>query len=150
MKKYIILLLFYFAVTACDKTAKPINYGEDQCDFCSMSIVRKTHAAQMITEKGKQYKFDAIECMINFIKEEPQKYKNATFLVANYNEPGEMIPAEKANYLISKNLPSPMGEYLTAFASVDGAQQAQKKLDGKIYSWDQLNRVIKNDTHKHH
>jgi copper chaperone NosL len=150
MNKYIVLAFFFVAITACDKSAKPINYGEDQCDFCSMGIVQKTHAAQMVTEKGKQHKFDAIECMVNFIKDESGKFDNATLLVANYNQPGEMIPAENASYLISENLPSPMGAYLTAFASLSDAEAAQEKLEGKIYQWDDLEKVIKKDIHKTH
>ncbi|AFU67705.1 copper-binding lipoprotein NosL [Psychroflexus torquis ATCC 700755] len=150
MNKYIILTFIFISITACDKSAKPINYGEDQCDFCSMGIVQKTHAAQLVTEKGKQHKFDAIECMVNFVKDKSGKFNNATLLVVNYNQPGKMILAESASYLISKNLPSPMGAYLTAFASVSDAEAAQEKLKGEIYQWDNLKKVIKKDIHKIH
>lgn len=150
MKKYTFLALVFIAITSCDKSAKPIKYGEDQCDYCSMSIVKKTHAAQLVTEKGKQHKFDAIECMVNYIKEDSKKFENATLLVANYNKPGEMIPAKNSSYLISKNLPSPMGAYLTAFRSKNEAEEAQSKLEGKVYKWDELKSVIKKDIHKHH
>jgi len=47
-------------------------------------------------------------------------------LVANYNQPGEMISAENSAYLISENLPSPMGANLTAFASTAEAKEAQE------------------------
>jgi copper chaperone NosL len=137
-------------ITACDKSANPIKYGEDQCDFCSMGIVQKTHAAQLVTEKGKQYKFDAIECMVNFIKDKSGEFDSATFFVANYNHPGEMIPAESTSYLISENLPSPMGAYLTAFASLSEAKAAQKKLKGEIYQWNDLEKVVRKDIHKTH
>lgn len=150
MKTKIVLIIVLFTLIACDKSAKPIHYGEDQCDFCSMSIVQKTHSAQLVTEKGKQHKFDAIECMVNYIKKEPKKFENAILLVANYNQPGEMIPAKEATYLISKNIPSPMGAYLTAFATIDDAKQAKDKLDGKLYAWDELSDVIQKDIHQHH
>lgn len=150
MKKHFFLILIFITITACDKSAKPISYGEDQCDYCSMTIVQKTHSAQLVTEKGKQRKFDAIECMINYIKEEPQKFKSATLLVANYNQPGEMIPAENSTFLISKNLPSPMGANLTAFASTAEAKVVQKKLDGKVYQWNELKKVINKDSHQNH
>lgn len=139
-----------FLVSACSKAPKPIQYGEDQCDYCSMGIVKKTHSAQLVTAKGKQFKFDAIECLVNFIKESPEKFENANLLVANYNQPGEMISAENASYLISKNLPSPMGAYLTAFKSKEAAQKAQQKLGGKIYRWAELKTVITKDIHKQH
>lgn len=149
MKKYIILILSFIAVTACDKSRQAINYGEDQCDFCSMGIVQKTHAAQLVTQKGKQRKFDAIECMVNFVKRDTEKMTDASLFVANYNQPGEMIDAKTATYLISKNLPSPMGAYLTAFASAEDAKQAQDKLDGKLFTWEELSKVINKDIHQH-
>ena len=34
-----------------------------------MTIVDKVHAAEIVTQKGKVYKFDATECMINFMDE---------------------------------------------------------------------------------
>lgn len=150
MKKYIILIISSIAITACNKSAKPINYGEDQCDFCSMGIVQKTHSAQLVTEKGKQHKFDAIECMVNYLKDETQKFDNATLWVANYNQPGEMIPAENSAYLISENLTSPMGANLTAFASTAEAKEAQEKLEGNVYQWSELKEVINKDTHQSH
>ncbi|MBZ9627877.1 nitrous oxide reductase accessory protein NosL [Psychroflexus sp. CAK57W] len=148
MRKYTLLALLIIAITSCDKSVKPIKYGEDQCDYCSMSIVQKTHSAQMVTEKGKQHKFDAVECMVNYIKQEPKKFENATLLVANYNQPGEMIPAENSAYLISKSLPSPMGANLTAFATTAEAKEAQKKLDGKVYQWNELMEVINTNSHQ--
>jgi copper chaperone NosL len=150
MKKIICLLVVMLTLMACDKSAKPIEYGEDQCDFCSMSIVQKTHSAQLVTEKGKQYKFDAIECMVNTIKDEESKYQDAEFYVANYSSPGEMISAKTATYLISKNLPSPMGANLTAFATAEKAKQAQQKHRGKLYQWEELTKVLSEDTHQHH
>ena len=149
MKTLSYLLIIVFVFSACNKEPKPIQYGEDQCDYCSMSIVQKTHSAQLVTEKGKQYKFDAIECMVNYVKDAPDKFENANLLVADYNQPGKMISAEEASYLISKNLPSPMGANLSAFATKDEAQKAQQKLDGQIYQWNDLKTVITKNIHEH-
>ncbi|NBC57094.1 MAG: copper-binding protein, partial [Bacteroidetes bacterium] len=93
---------------------------------------------------------DAIECLVNFIKESPEKFENANLLVANYNQPGEMISAEKATYLISKNLPSPMGAYLSAFETKDEAKATQNQLDGKLYQWHELKNTITKDIHNSH
>lgn len=142
-------MLLLIAITACDKSLKEINYAEDTCDFCSMRIVQKTHGAQLVTQKGKQHKFDAIECMVNYIKKESTKFEGATLFVTNFNKPGEMIPAENAAYLISKNSPSPMGANLTAFESIKEAEEAQERLSGKIYKWNELKKVIKKDVQQH-
>ena len=132
------LLIIGFVMIACSKERKPIKYGEDQCAYCSMAIVKKTHSAQLVTEKGKQHKYDAIECMVNHKRENQSKFDNARFFIANYSNPGEMINAKKATYLISKELPSPMGANLTGFKDSVQAKKIQKKKGGKLYNWQEL------------
>jgi copper chaperone NosL len=106
-----------------------------------MNIVDKTHAAQYVTKKGKQFKFDAIECMVNDVSEKKQE-ELAILLVANYGSPGEMIPAKTATFLISKEIKSPMGANLSAFSMLEKAQEFQHKHSGKIYSWEALQQKL--------
>lgn len=143
MKKYLALLLISLLIlSACNNTPKPIAYGSDGCHFCSMTIVDKQHAAQFMTKKGRSYAFDASECMLNHLKE-IDKATVATFLVNDYNTPGETIDATKATYLISKNIPSPMGAYLSAFANKEAAQYAQEKNGGELLTWEELQNRFK-------
>lgn len=138
MKNYFILIsVFCLLLTSCNSTPKEIGYGSDGCHFCSMTIVDKQHAAQFMTQKGRSYVFDASECMLNHLKEiDPSTV--AVYLVNDYNAPGKTIDATKATYLISKNIPSPMGEYLTAFASEKAAQKAQVANKGELFNWTEL------------
>lgn len=138
MKKYFILITtFCLILTSCNSTPKEMAYGSDSCHFCSMTVVDKQHAAQFMTNKGRSYVFDASECMLNHLKEiDPSTV--ALYLVNDYNAPGKMIDATQATYLISKNIPSPMGEYLTAFASDEAALNAQLANKGELYTWAEL------------
>ena len=138
MKTYaVVIALFFFIAIGCTNTPKTIAYGADGCHFCSMTIVDKQHAAQYMTKKGRSYTFDATECMLNNLKE-IRADKVALFLVNDYNAPGETLDATKATYLISENIPSPMGEFLTAFATKEAAQKAQTKNQGQLYTWNEL------------
>lgn len=129
-------------LTSCKSTPKEIAYGSDGCHFCSMTIVDKQHAAQFMTQKGRSYVFDASECMLNHLKKiDPSTV--AIFLVNDYNAPGETIDATKATYLVSKNIPSPMGEYLSAFASVEAAKKAQAENKGELFKWEELKTRFK-------
>ncbi len=67
--KPVIGVLILLLIISCEIAPEPIAYGKDQCSFCVMNIVDKTHAAQYVTKKGKQFKFDAIECMVNDLSE---------------------------------------------------------------------------------
>lgn len=144
MKQYFIVFGFTLMLLAssCNIGPKPINYGSDGCHFCSMTIVDKQHAAQFVTKKGKVFKFDAAECMMNHLNE-IDKTIVSLFLVNDYNTPGELVDATKATYLISKNIPSPMGEYLTAFEIKETAEKAQADNEGKLFTWEELSNRFK-------
>lgn len=137
MRNLFLFVLLSGSILSCSIEPKPIIYGSDACDFCKMNIVDQIHGAEIVTDKGKVYKFDAIECMIDF-KNEMSKEQPQLFLTNHYHTPKELIFADSATFLISHNLPSPMGEFITAFKSKSAAEEAQKELDGKIYSWDEL------------
>jgi copper chaperone NosL len=108
-----------------------------------MTIVDKLHAAEVVTNKGKIYKFDATECMINFTDE----FDTSTiklYLSNNYTEPEALIDATKATFLISKSVPSPMGAFLSAFKNKEDAVKVQTEKGGEIYNWEELLIHFKN------
>ena len=144
MRRFIILTLYLalFTLTACTIEQSPIVYGKDACYFCKMNIVDKQHAAEIVTRKGKAYKYDAIECMIRDVLKRDET-EIALFLITDYYNPGKLVDATKATYLISENLPSPMGANLTGFESKNKAEETQKEKSGTLYSWDELKRVFK-------
>tara|TARA_R110000868_G_scaffold371419_1_gene634984 strand:- start:973 stop:1305 length:333 start_codon:yes stop_codon:yes gene_type:complete len=109
-----------------------------------MTIVDKQHAAEIVTDKGKSFKFDASECMMNHIKSIDQT-TISMFLVNDFNQPGTLIDATEATFLISKNIPSPMGAYLSAFKSKEAAETIQSLNEGELYTWEALSFKFKKD-----
>ncbi len=75
--------------------------------------------------------------MLNHMKELDSE-TIALYLVNDFNAPGEFIDAKDATYLISKNIPSPMGEYLSAFATAEDARSAQAANGGELFTWEEL------------
>jgi copper chaperone NosL len=132
-----VILFMGLLVMGCSIGPEPIAYGSDGCHFCSMTIVDRQHAAQIVTEKGKAFKFDAVECMVNHLKDIDISSVEL-FLANDYQEPGKLIDAKKATFLISKDIPSPMGEYLSAFSTREEAENIEAENKGKLYSWDEL------------
>nr|AWJ66155.1 nitrous oxide reductase maturation protein, outer-membrane lipoprotein [uncultured bacterium] len=107
-----------------------------------MTIVDRQHAAEIVTKKGKAFKFDAVECMMNHLKDIDVSTVEL-FLANDFQTPGELIDATEATFLISKDIPSPMGEYLSAFSSRNDAEQIEAENKGKLYSWDELSTKFK-------
>lgn len=139
--KAILGIVISWITISCKVEPKAIEFGKDQCDFCSMSIVDKTHASQYVTKKGKQFKFDAIECMVNDVSEKNEE-EIAILLVADFGNPGKMIDAKIASYLISEEIKSPMGAYLSALSTNKKAVELQKIHSGKIYTWESLKQQL--------
>lgn len=134
---HISFVALLFILTSCNVGPQAIDYGYDGCHFCKMTIVDKLHAAEIVTNKGKIYKFDASECMINFMKEF-EASDIELYLTNIYTEPETLVDATKATFLISKNVPSPMGAFLTAFKSKEDAQKVQEEKGGTLYTWNEL------------
>lgn len=130
MKKIIGSIFVYLIFIGCKVEPQKINYGEDMCNFCKMTIVETKHAAEIVTKKGRAYKYDAIECLINELKTRDSN-KIALFLVTDYTQPKKLINAENATYLISKEIKSPMGAFLSAFSKKEDA----KKYNGELFDW---------------
>ena len=132
-----LLIFLLLIILGCSAKPEPINYTQDACYFCKMNIVDRVHAAEIVTKKSKVYKFDAIECMVNFLKDFDNS-KVELFLSNNYQEPEILIDATQATFLISKNITSPMGAFLSAFKNRNEAQKTLDENGGKLYTWSEL------------
>jgi copper chaperone NosL len=131
---FTIIILFFIS---CSLEPEKIIYGSDACHFCQMTIVDKQHAAQYVTVKGKQYKFDAIECMLNEFSEKTTDAVSV-ILVADYGNPENMTEARNATYLISQEIKSPMGAFLSAFSNKNKAEELLKTDEDKLYNWSSI------------
>jgi len=129
----LLVIMFY----ACNVSPKPIDYGKEACNYCEMTIVDKVHGAEIVTFKGKIYKFDSAECMVRFLGDFDTSVIQL-YLTNQYSEPEALIDATKATFLISENLPSPMGANLTAFEAQKEAEKTRAEKGGTLYSWEEL------------
>ncbi|MAP55083.1 nitrous oxide reductase accessory protein NosL [Altibacter sp.] len=136
MRTIFYILLISFLSISCTIKPQEIHYGEDGCVYCSMTIVDRQHAAQLVTNKGKAYKFDAAECMFHFMKENDMEVE--LYLVTDYAQPEKLIDATKATFIISENIPSPMRANLSALESNEVARKLQQEKGGTLYTWDEI------------
>ena len=140
--RILLLLIVSEVITSCNVSPEPINYGSDACHYCSMTIVDKQHAAEYVTDKGKAFKFDSIECMLNAVKE-VDNTEIALYLVNSFNTPALLIDGTQATYLISESIPSPMGESLSAFEDKNTAEVVQSEQKGELLTWPDLKKRFK-------
>lgn len=137
MHKYIILFFSLLPLFSCESGPESIRYGSDACHLCKMVIMDENFGAEFITEKGKVFKFDSDECLLDFLKANPgEKYRQ--LLVTDYARPGTLTDASKAIYLHSPNIQSPMGRNLASFASHDDALNMQGTMGGELIHWEHV------------
>ena len=141
MKNLITTIFLLSLIISCTVKPQEINYGSDACQYCSMTIVDRQHAAQLVTDKGKCFKFDAIECMIQYLQENNTSI--AYYLAADFQNPGKLIDAKKASFIISENIPSPMRANLSALGDLQQAAELQKEKSGELYTWEELVNHLK-------
>lgn len=134
--------IFMLSFTACKPKPEPIHYASDSCHFCKMSIVSPSFASELVTTKGKVYKFDAIECMLNHLKNDSIT-TYAHYLVHDLENPQQgFIKAQQAQFLISDAIQSPMGANLSAHKDPNLA-----KFEGMWYNWSELRTYFNNREH---
>lgn len=130
-------ILFF---SSCTNGPQPINYGADQCDHCKMKIVDERFGGELVTNKGKMFKFDGIECMVQYYNntQEEKRKEIEFFMVADAINQGKLINANSAVYLESVNLPSPMGGNISAYSKVEDIKKMQEEFPGVVLNWEQV------------
>lgn len=119
MKGLSLSLFIGLFVWGCGRGAEPIHYGEDQCAFCKMTIEDPKFGAEIITSKGRVYKFDAIECLVSALP----GYKDASaILVTPFDKVSTLTPVDSVAFLQSDRIRSPMGGGLAAFIDKNSGQ----------------------------
>lgn len=133
------MLLFF--LSSCSSGPEPIKTGVDHCYYCKMTISDVRFGAELISSKGKIYKFDDTRCISDFLKTaglSADKIKN--IYLTEYTGQHQLINVDQAILLKSDELRSPMGGNTAAFSHKDSLQFMQKQFSGIAITWDDLIR----------
>ncbi len=139
--KIIAALGLLILATACSQEPAVIHYGSDECAHCKMMITDEQFASQIVTDKGKALKFDAIECMAVYQRENADELQGAIRYVSDYNQPGNWLKAKEAQFVKSEVVNSPMGESLLAFPSQEEAKKHITERPGQLLGWSEVSQI---------
>ena len=137
------LSLFAFIgllLTGCTPQPQPIDFGNDQCQYCKMTISDKRYGAEVVTKKGKVFKYDAVECLVSSVFKDNlvDTSEVHSFWVIDFSEPGKLVDAKRGLYLQSHDLPSPMGMFLTAVADHKKMGELSALHKGDVLKWEEI------------
>lgn len=128
-----------FLMSSCNAQPEPIAYGKDACYSCKMTISDSRYGAEMLTKKGRVYKFDDSRCLVDFVQSNEIPKKNVQELyLASFHAPAELIPVHQAFLLKSEKLNSPMRGNVAAFKTLESLQEVQKEMAGEVVLWEDL------------
>lgn len=140
----IVALIFLLGFSSCSTEPEPFAVGKDDCHVCKMGIADLRFGGELITKKGKIYKFDDMRCMMDFIKSGTVEEKEISKkLFMNFEKPNEFLDVKTAWFVASKEMRSPMNSNISAFANKTAAENILKDKQGEIVTWDEIYQRVK-------
>ncbi|MEW6506823.1 MAG: nitrous oxide reductase accessory protein NosL [Bacteroidota bacterium] len=145
MKKILLATIFLLVISiaiSCQSGPEPIAYGEDNCANCMMTISDPKYGSELISDKGKIFKFDSIECLADYSTKVDSKTVRSMW-VTDFSAKGNFLNAKDARFLRSDNLRSPMGLNLSAHKNNEELNLVKSEVSGEIYRWNELVKYVK-------
>lgn len=134
--KTFVLVFFLSRLASCNSGPEEIIIGTDHCSACKMRVTDAHFGAELVTAKGKVYKFDDAICLKNYLLQERDIVAQNLYLTL-YSRPNQLIEVNKAVIVQDESIRGPMGGNIAAFAHADSIILGLKAT-GKIIDWKQF------------
>jgi copper chaperone NosL len=138
---FVLCLLLACLFSSCSTDPQPIVFGTDACHYCKMTISDERFGAEVVSSKGKVYKFDDTQCLVQYLKENKINSGDlAGVFLVDFAGRGTLVNATTGILLESDSLHAPMGGRFAAFSHADSAQRYQQQLNGKMTTWYEISK----------
>ncbi len=139
LKSILPIALLIFSISGCSIEPEPIKIGKDNCNFCKMTISDNKYGAEILTKKGRAFKYDDSKCLFSEISEGGIKMDNIKDIYfTDFCNGHALIKSQNSFYLKSDQLKTPMGGDIAAFSSRDSLKFYATQLGGEEVTWTQL------------
>jgi copper chaperone NosL len=141
MKKSIFLLYLtgLLWLSSCSSGPEPFAFGKDLCHTCKMGIIDPKFGAELITKKGKIYKFDDVSCLDHYLRSNATEQSDISqLLVINFEKENDFLPIDQAVFILGPAVKSPMGSHAAAFTNREQAEKTNTRLQGELLSWKEV------------
>jgi copper chaperone NosL len=134
-----VLLLVVVSLMSCDFSSPvPIKLNSDACDYCKMTISDGRFGTEIVTQKGRCYKFDDVHCMTLYYKENP-KLQAQYFFVHDFKLNNVLIDATTSSFVKNSSFKSPMGGNTAAVRTNGIADELMKAYPkSEVITWTDL------------
>lgn len=129
---------------SCTPRPEPLVFGQDACYTCKMTLMDNKFGAELVTRKGKVFKFDDLNCMLNFYHSEYEPTADFAYVqVIDFANPEKLIDAQHAWYLKSDNIRTPMASGVAAFESEESFTPYKTEWKAILMSWGEVQTQFK-------
>lgn len=133
------LLFLSVTILSCNAGPEPIKTGVDNCYFCKMTVSNIRFGAEIVTTKGKIYKFDDLHCVISFLQtKDLASVSIKEIYLTDFCGSHQLINVNKSYLIKIDNLRSPMGGNIAAFDNRDSLVKIQQHYNGSPVNWNEL------------
>ena len=131
-------------IAGCNPAPEAIAVGKDNCSECKMIIMDPKFGGELVTKKGKIYKFDDAHCVAVFLERRGVELSNIhKALFVNYDKPNEFVEGKHAEFVVSSQFKSPMGGNAAAFKNKEEALKKSGEIRGsKVTNWATLYNIL--------
>lgn len=138
------LAIAIVVLAGCNPKEEKIAFGKDNCAECKMTIMDPKFGGEIVTKKGKVYKFDDAHCIAGFLERRGVELSNIhQTLFTDYNNSKEFINVKSAEFVVSTQLKSPMGGNAAAFKNKTEAERKAAEIEGsKVTNWATLYNIL--------
>lgn len=124
---------------SCAVDPQPIKLGMDNCQNCKMTISDAKYGAEIITKKGKIFKFDEINCLLSYIRAGNLNAADVKdYYFTDFCSNDKLVNQTTCFLMKSNQLKSPMRGNVAAFSNMDSLKVYSGKLSGETIKWSQI------------
>ncbi|MFL5739139.1 MAG: nitrous oxide reductase accessory protein NosL [Flavisolibacter sp.] len=128
-----------YSLVSCNTAPQPFALGKDHCDECSMTIMDPKFGGEILTKKGRLYRFDDAHCLAQYIKKGKIRQEDISRTVfINYDNNKQFLDVKSILFVMSSQLQTPMNGHAAAFSTKAAAEKKAKELSGQIMEWPEL------------
>jgi copper chaperone NosL len=135
------LLLLPFLLNSCGVGPEKIVVGSDHCTYCKMTITDNRYSAEIVTKKGKLYKFDDLHCLFAFTGAKGvDDGQVKEIYLSDFSGDHSLVKASESYLLQGGSIDGPMNGNLIAFKNKDSLQKIAAQLNAVEITWEQARK----------
>lgn len=140
----LVTILLCVSLVGCNVKPEPLQFGKDGCHHCKMTLMDNKFGGEIVTAKGKIYKFDDVNCMLSFYNSgQVATEEMKDILIVDFSKTEKLIDARSALYVKSESIKSPMASSVAAFESNEELKKMNAEWNGILLSWGELQTQFK-------